>query len=156
MWRPNAPTRRRVLSWALAAPCLGSFTSSAAATAARTDSEIALFAAGRPVDTGDLTLEVPEVAESGYSVPVVLRSGGADDPITRVRLLAPDNPLVRIATFHVGDTGCPLRLATRIRLARSQTVIALAETAGGRVLRAEGMVAVVVGGCGFDLPLEPG
>lgn len=129
----------------------------ARAAGERFDSEVSLFVAGRPVRTDGLNLEAPAVAESGYSVPVTVTAPGLDvERVVRVRLLAPENPLVRIATVAFGDTGAPLSLSTRIRLARSQTVVALAETADGQVLRAEATVAVVVGGCGFDLPLEPG
>lgn len=150
-------TRRHFLRWALLGPAAIAWSGAAAATTDRFDSEVSLFTAGRPVQAGGLALEAPSVAESGYSVPVTVTAAGTGpDRVVRVRLLAPDNPLVRLATVTVGDTGLPLRLSTRIRLARSQTVVALAETAGGQVLRAEVAIAVVVGGCGFDLPLEPG
>lgn len=153
----NGQSRRHFLRLALLGPAAAAWPGVSLAATERFDSEVALFAAGRPVRADGLNLEAPPVAESGYSVPVTVTSAGTGpDRVVRVRLLAPDNPLVRLATVTVGDTGVPLRLSTRIRLARSQTVVALAETAGGQVLRAEAAIAVVVGGCGFDLPLEPG
>lgn len=150
------PSRREALAAAAALPALLAGVLDARATD-RFAAEVALFAGTRTLERTGLALESPPVAESGYSVPVTLREAGSGgDPVRRVRLFAPLNPYVRLLTLEVADLGAPLVLSTRIRLARSQTVAALAETAAGRILAAEARIEVVVGGCGFDLPLEPG
>lgn len=102
---------------------------------------------------GSFRLSAPVVAESGYSVPITLEAD-ASDPVRAIRILAPLNPFVRIASLELNPALVRSRLSFRIRLARSQVITALARTVDGRVLRAEAPVEVVVGGCGFDLPAE--
>ncbi len=107
----------------------------------------------RPSKTASFGLAIDPFVESGYTVPVSVVPGG--ERLAALRLFAPDNPLVRVATFRFGPSATG-RIATRIRLARSQTVVALARTASGRVLRQDVKVEVVTGGCGFDVEERAG
>ena len=120
----------------------------------RFQSEMALFFEGEPPEFGGIALKIPELVESGYTVPIAVESVDAD-AITALRGLAPLNPLVRVASFDFGPMATPLRLSCRIRLARSQEVTVLARTASGRRLREDRFVQVAAGGCGFDLPVTP-
>lgn len=123
-----------------------------AVDAGRLGAEIEIFAGGRPVETAAFGFALPEVAESGYSVPMEIAAEGRAEAegIAALRVLAPENPFVRVVTVEFGPTATG-RFETRIRLARSQIVTALLRTGSGRVLREDRRVEVVVGGCGFDL-----
>ena len=105
---------------------------------------IADFAKGVEPVAGDVTLILPEVAEDGFKVLVKMAAPGAE----ALLLVAPENPVPPIATVTFGPLAARQRFATRIRLARSQTVIALARMPGGAVYFTERPIAVVVGGCG--------
>lgn len=116
--------------------------------------ELELFLQGSPLESGGLVVEMPEAVESGYTVPISVKSARAD-VITSIRVLAQANPLVRIASLEIGRMARPASISFRIRLARSQEVTVLARTQTGRVFRDDRRVEVVVGGCGFDLPVAP-
>ena len=108
------------------------------------DDLIAGFTGGAtPVETG-VTLDLPEVAENGFSVPVSISAPGAAE----ILLLAPENPWPQVARFRFGPLSGAQSLSTRIRLARTQEVIALARLADGGFARASVRVEVIVGGCG--------
>lgn len=149
----QGPTRRLVVAGLLATAVAPGPT----AAAGRLEAEVAVFAEGLPVTGAPFGLTIDAAVESGYTVPVSIVPDGlaAGERIEAVRLFAPENPLVRVATFRFGPAATG-RLSTRIRLARSQTVVALARTSAGRVLRQERRVEVLVGGCGFDVEEKAG
>lgn len=101
------------------------------------------FAGGATVAEGGIDLTTPEIAENGNTVPVSFSAPGAK----RVTLLADGNPLPGVATFSFSElaeaTG-----TTRIRLAKSQNVVAIAEMADGSFTQVAKAVKVTIGGCG--------
>jgi sulfur-oxidizing protein SoxY len=129
----------------------------AAAAGERLAAEVALFAAGAEVVDSPFGFTMEPYVESGYTVPLAVAPAGLrpGERIEALRILAPANPLVRVASVRFGPS-TDGTFSTRIRLARSQTVTALARTDGGRVLRQDRSVEVLVGGCGFDVEETPG
>jgi len=115
-----------------------------AAMAATVDELTAAFAGGAAVGEGGLTLTAPEIAENGNTVPIEVNAPGA----VSVMLLASGNPEPAVATFTFGPAAGEQRAATRIRLAQTQDVIALAKMGDGSVVRAQTTVKVTIGGCG--------
>ena len=108
------------------------------------DQRIAAFTGGAtPAETG-VTLTLPEMAENGFSVPVTLDAPGAAE----ILLFAPANPWPQVAGFRFGALSGAQSVSTRIRLARTQEVIAIARMSDGGFARASARVEVVVGGCG--------
>ena len=100
---------------------------------------------------GKLRLDLPEIAENGSAVPltVEVRSPMTEaDHVRAVHVLAEANPLPEVVTFRFTPAAGKAVAATRIRLARSQTVTALAELSDGSVHIARREVRVTVGGCG--------
>ena len=63
-------------------------------------------------------------------------------------LLASGNPEPAVATFTFGPAAGSQMAATRIRLAKTQEVIALAKMADGSIKKAQATVKVTIGGCG--------
>ncbi len=112
--------------------------------AATNDELIAAFAAGGAEGTGTFTLTAPEIAENGNTVPVSFDAPGA----VAVMLLATGNPEPAVATFTFGPAAGRQMAATRIRLAKTQDVVAVAKMADGSILKAQTTVKVTIGGCG--------
>ena len=98
-----------------------------------------------------VTIELPEVAENGNNVPYKLAVESPmteADHITKLHLLSTANPQPAVATFHFSAQSGRAVVAGRMRLARTQDVIALAETNAGKFLMASTLVQVTIGGCG--------
>lgn len=112
--------------------------------AAAIDDLTAAFTGGVTPAPGGITLTAPELAENGNAVAVSIEAPGA----LAILLLAPDNPQPAVATFTFGPAAGNAYIATRIRLARTQEVVALARMGDGSVRRAAARVEVTVGGCG--------
>jgi len=111
---------------------------------ASTEEAIAAFTGGAQVGTGGITLTAPEIAENGNTVPVSVDAPGAEAII----LLAPGNPNPDVATFHFGPLAGAQFASTRIRLAGTQDVIAIAKMGDGSFVQASQTVKVTIGGCG--------
>ncbi|HMO08365.1 MAG TPA: thiosulfate oxidation carrier protein SoxY [Paracoccaceae bacterium] len=105
---------------------------------------MAAFAGGATVADGGITLSAPEIAENGNAVPIGITAPGA----VAIALFAGGNPEPLVTEVTFGPAAGSQALATRIRLAQSQEVIALARMADGSVVRARAEVKVTIGGCG--------
>ena len=77
-------------------------------------------------------------------------TGGAEvtDGATAIMLLATGNPNPEVGTFTFGPLAASQTAATRIRLASTQDVVAIAKMADGTFVRASNEVKVTIGGCG--------
>jgi sulfur-oxidizing protein SoxY len=65
----------------------------------------------------------------------------------RLRVVAPRNPLIEVASFHFFPQRSHPRVSTRIRLAESQYVLAVAEMNDGALLMTKTWVEVATNGC---------
>ena len=136
-------TRRNMLfttSASAVAVAMGAFP----AFATVTDDEIAKITGGAEVAEGAITIDAPEIAENGNTVPIGVDAPGA----VAVTLLADGNPLPQVATFRFGPLSASRYASTRIRLAKTQNVIAIAEMEDGTFQKASANVKVTIGGCG--------
>ncbi len=137
------PTRRDVLRLGAAGAGAALLPAGAAGASNGVSRAVEAFTGGaRPMD-GGVRLEVPEISDNGGAVPVRVAAEGA----RRIALFADGNPNPGVAVFTFGRL-VPPSAATRIRLARSQTVIAVAEMTDGTFRRTSRRVTVTVGGCG--------
>ncbi|RID92863.1 thiosulfate oxidation carrier protein SoxY [Gemmobacter lutimaris] len=115
-----------------------------AALAATTEELTNAFTGGAAPGTDGITLTAPEIAENGNTVPVSVSAPGA----VAIMLLATGNPEPAVATFTFGPAAGSQMAATRIRLAKTQDVVALAKMADGSIKQAQATVKVTIGGCG--------
>jgi sulfur-oxidizing protein SoxY len=106
---------------------------------------------GRSATASDrLHLVMPRTFPNGYTVPLNV---DVDSPMTEndyvryVRVVAPRNPLIEIATFHFVPQRSLPRVSTRIRLAEPQDVLAFAELNDGTLLMTKTWVDVATNGC---------
>jgi sulfur-oxidizing protein SoxY len=111
---------------------------------ASTDALIEEFTGGAPVVDSGVTLTAPEIAENGNTVPIEVSAPGA----SAIMVLAAGNPTPPVATFNFGPLAASQGASTRIRLAGTQDVIAVAKMADGSFARATSTVKVTIGGCG--------
>jgi sulfur-oxidizing protein SoxY len=121
------------------------------AAPAEAEAEIAKFTGGKSTQAGPITIELPEIAENGNTVPLSI---SVDHPMTAERhvsdilVVSDANPRPVIATFHLTPLSGRAEAATRIRLAATQNVTVVARTSDGRLLTASKQVKVTIGGCG--------
>ena len=111
---------------------------------AATEDAIAEFTGGAEVGSGGITLTAPEIAENGNTVPVEVSAPGA----AAVMILAAGNPTPGVATFNFGPLAGAQMASTRIRLAGTQDVIAIAKMPDGSFVQTSQEVKVTIGGCG--------
>ena len=112
---------------------------------------IAEFLGGATPSEGGLSLEMPEIAENGNTVPLTVRVDGeatADRYAESVLILADGNPEPGVATFHFSALSGTQEASTRMRLAKTQNVIAVAKMNDGSFMRTDNLVKVTIGGCG--------
>ena len=114
------------------------------ATAYQIEDVIASMVGDAPVTDGGIDLIVPEIAENGSTVPVEVVAPGA----VMIRVFSDKNPEPDVATFKFGPLNPTQRASTRIRLATTQNVIAIAQMADGSFHRVSANVKVTIGGCG--------
>jgi len=136
-------TRRDVLALGSGAVVAVSFAS-LPAMASASDDAIKAFTGGMDMTEGGLTLTAPEIAENGNTVPVEVSAEGAE----AITLLALGNPTPAVATFKFGPLNPSQSASTRIRLAKTQEVMAIAKMKDGTFRSAKATVKVTIGGCG--------
>jgi sulfur-oxidizing protein SoxY len=98
-----------------------------------------------PVESKDVTLTGPDIAENGAVVPLACAS--ALPGVKRMLLLVEKNPNVLAAVFDVGDA-VEANFSTRVKMGQSSNVYAVAMLGDGKVLFAQKEVKVTLGGCG--------
>jgi sulfur-oxidizing protein SoxY len=83
---------------------------------------------------GRVELEMPVLVENGNAVATTVRVEApleGPERVQSIHLFAEGNPLPNVASFHFGPRAGEPVVSTRIRLATSQTVIAVAKLADG-------------------------
>ena len=111
---------------------------------ASTSDLIAGVTGGTAASTDGIELTAPEIAENGNTVPVSVSAPGA----VAITMLAGGNPTPGVAKFTFGPGSAEQSASTRIRLAGTQDVIAIAEMADGSFAAVHKTVKVTIGGCG--------
>jgi sulfur-oxidizing protein SoxY len=134
-------TRRETFALGMGAVALSMLPLRASAAVEDT---IAAFTGGAAMADTGVTLTAPEIAENGNTVPIAVSAEGA----VAILVVATGNPTPGVATFTFGELAGSQSASTRIRLAGTQDVIAVAKMADGSFARASANVKVTIGGCG--------
>lgn len=108
------------------------------------DEAITTMTGGAEIAEGGVTLTAPEIAENGNTVPIGVEAPGA----VAIALFADGNPEAAVATFNFGPLSASRNASTRIRLAQTQNVIAVAKMEDGSYQMAKANIKVTIGGCG--------
>jgi sulfur-oxidizing protein SoxY len=144
------PNRRQAIALGVGGVMLSALPKPVGATQDEVSAEIAkLFGSGAIID-GRVMLEIPKLAETGFSVPV---SVSVESPMTeadhvsRIAIFSEQNPRPRIVEAFFSPASGAASLETRIRLSGSQGVVAIAQMSDGSLWRARQEIEVIVGAC---------
>jgi sulfur-oxidizing protein SoxY len=102
------------------------------------------------VGPGKVKLELPPLVENGNAVPVAVSVDSpmtAADHVRAIHLFTEKNPQPDVASFHLGPRAGRASVATRIRLADTQAVVAIAELSDGSFWSARADVVVTLAAC---------
>ena len=146
-------TRREALALGAvsAVTVLASAHGGAQAAPAEAAAEIAKFTGGKIPETGKVTIELPEIAENGNAIALTVIVDSPmtpDNYVTDILVVAEGNPSPGVAAFRLTPMSGRAEVATRIRLAGTQSVVVVAKTNNGGILTAQRQVKVTIGGCG--------
>lgn len=152
------PLNTRIISrrQALAAGAAGLLAAALAPHLALADeasvaAELTKLFGDKAINAGRVKLDIPQIAENGLVVPLNI---DVESPMTEadyvkaLHVFAAGNPQPRVLTYHFTPASGRASAATRIRLAKTQDVIAVAEMSNGQVYSAKSQVKVTIGGCG--------
>ena len=109
------------------------------------------FTGGKQPSEGKVQLDLPEIAENGNTVPMTV---SVESPMTEqshvtdVLVVADGNPRGGVVTFHFSPASGVAEANTRIRLAATQDVTAVAKMNDGSFYATSRQVKVTNGGCG--------
>jgi sulfur-oxidizing protein SoxY len=107
------------------------------------------FTGGKEPAKGHLKLDLPEIAENGNTVPMTVTFEGAtkENPVSEILIVAEGNPNAGVARFTFSGMAVP-EANTRIRLAETQNVVAVAKMRDDSFFTESRQVKVTIGGCG--------
>ena len=148
----SARTRREfIVTVAAGAAAIAVAPGSVLADAAQVAAEIAKAFGDKKLIEGKIKLDLPSIAENGLVVPLnfeVESPMTEKDYVKTVRLYAEGNPGPGLADYHFTPMSPKAAAQIRIRLAKTQNIIAVAEMSNGEVYTAKKEVKVTIGGCG--------
>jgi sulfur-oxidizing protein SoxY len=124
---------------------------SAFAAAKEAAEQIAKFTGGKTAEKGKVSIELPEIAENGNTVPLSVSVDApmaADNYVSEILVVADGNPNPGVVTFQFSPLAGKAEASTRIRLATTQNIIAIAKTSKGEFFTNQKLVKVTIGGCG--------
>ncbi len=99
----------------------------------------------KPVESKDIALTAPDIAENGAVVP--LAASTQLPGVKRIAFLVEKNPTMLAGVFDFTDA-VETNVATRVKMAQTSNVYAVALLGDGRALYAQKEVKVTLGGCG--------
>ena len=102
------------------------------------------------VTPGRVKLDLPPLVENGNTVPLTVSVESAmsqADHVKAIHVFNEKNPQPDVVSFHLGPRAGRATVATRIRLADTQTVVAIAELSDGSFWSARASVVVTLAAC---------
>ena len=122
----------------------------ARATPAAMQEAIRKVVGAAPVTPGRVKLDLPPLVENGNTVPIAISVESAmsqADHVKAIHVFNEKNPQPDVVSFHLGPRAGRASVATRIRLADTQTVVAIAELSDGSFWSARAAVVVTLAAC---------
>jgi len=143
--------RRRFLAQIGAGLALPAVTlRSAVAQMDQLDPLVWVFTKGVPVQKGRVKLELPLLTDNGYAVPLTVSIDSPmtpDDFVKSIHLFSQRNPVRDMARFFFTPRSGRARVSTRVRLAGSQIVTAIAALSDGTFWADSAHVVVTLSAC---------
>ncbi|MET0674733.1 MAG: SoxY-related AACIE arm protein [Bradyrhizobium sp.] len=126
----------------------------AQATPATLASAIQQVTGGAAVQTGKVKLDIPPLVENGNTVPMtvtVAHPMAPEDHVRSIHVFNEKNPQPNIANFQLGPHNGRAQVSTRVRLADSQKIVAIARLSDGTFWSATADVIVTLAACTEDV-----
>ena len=114
------------------------------------EAAIQAFSGGRPVQVGRVSLDIAPLVENGNAVPVTVDVESpmtSSDHVESIAIFNARNPQREVGQFELGPRAGRARVATRIRLATSQKIVALARMSDGTCWSHTVEVVVTLAAC---------
>jgi len=143
-------TRREFFSFAGGAAMLAVTLRPAEATPASMASAIRTVVGTAPVRAGRVKLDIPPLVENGNTVPMTVTVASPmtpEDHVRSIHVFNEKNPQPNIGNFHLSPFAGRAQVSTRIRLADSQKVVAIARLSDGSFWSASTDVVVTLAAC---------
>ena len=155
MHRRNVSTRRRFLRLAgrtAAISVLPAMISvrPAEATPEMMATAIRTVTGGAPVQTGKVKLDIPPLVENGNSVPMTVSVTSPMTPtdyVKSIHVFNEKNPQPNLGNFYLGPRAGRAQISTRVRLADSQKIVAIAKLSDGSFWSVAADVVVTLAAC---------
>jgi sulfur-oxidizing protein SoxY len=154
MRKPDESTRRQFLGLAGGAAVLGAVPlvtlQPVQATPATLAAAIRNVVGTADIRTGKVELDIPPLVENGNTVPMTVSVASpmtSDDHVKSIHVFNEKNPQPNIGNFYLGPRAGRAQIATRIRLADSQKITAIAQLSDGSFWSATADVIVTLAAC---------
>jgi sulfur-oxidizing protein SoxY len=146
----SSPRRRLLLQAGAAAAAHGLLPAAGAEEAPALATMVAQFAGPQRVREGRVKIEIAQLVDNGNVVPLRVTVDSpmtAADHVTEIAVFNEKNPQRDVARFQLGPRAGKADVSTRIRLATSQQLVALARMNDGTVWSDTADVIVVLAAC---------
>jgi sulfur-oxidizing protein SoxY len=155
MPRQHLSTRRRFLKVAGSAAAMGALPLAVSvrpveATPETMASAIRNVTGGAAVQNGKVKLDIPPLVENGNSVPMVVSVTSpmtANDYVKSIHVFNEKNPQPNLGNFYLTPRNGRAQVSTRVRLADSQKIIAIAKLSDGSLWSTTAEVVVTLAAC---------
>jgi sulfur-oxidizing protein SoxY len=154
MHKQDHSSRRGFLGLAGGAALTGAFPMvtlrSAEATPATLAAAIRNVAGAAVVRTGKVKIDIPPLVENGNTVPMTVSVSNpmtSDDHVRSIHVFNEKNPQPNVGNFYLGPHAGRAQVSTRIRLADSQKIVAIAHLSDGSFWSATVDVVVTLAAC---------
>jgi sulfur-oxidizing protein SoxY len=158
MREPNPSTRRQFLKLTGGVAVAGAIpivtVRPLEATPAMLASAIRNVVGSAEVHTGKVKLDIPPLVENGNTVPMTVSVASpmtAEDHVKSIHVFNEKNPQPNIGNFYISLAAGRAQVSTRIRLADSQKVVAIAQLSDGSFWSASVDVVVTLAACTEDV-----
>jgi sulfur-oxidizing protein SoxY len=122
----------------------------ARATPAEMQEAIRRVVGSATINPGKVKLDLPPLIENGNAVPLIVDVPSPmteTDHVRAIHVFTQKNPQPNVASFHLGPRAGRARVATRIRLADTQTVVAVCELSDGSFWSDGADIVVTLAAC---------
>ena len=148
--RHTALARRSFLQLGAAGIAAAALPLQAAADAADADAAIREIFGDKPLNEGRVSVKLPPIAENGNSVAITVAAESLmspDDYVRRIAIISPRNPIAEVAVFKLGPRAGKAEVSTRIRMAGTQRIRAVAEMSDGTLWHGSASTVVTLAAC---------
>lgn len=155
MRRQQVPTRRRFLALTGSTAVIGALPVAISvrpveATPETMASAIRAVTGGANVQAGKVKLDIPPLVENGNSVPMTVSVTSpmtATDYVKSIHVFNEKNPQPNLGNFYLTPRAGRAQVSTRVRLADSQKIIAIAKLSDGSFWSITADVVVTLAAC---------